>query len=55
MSGGISLSSVEKAIEAGKAKAAEFGIESGFGDPVVFGGGYPDQDHDVAGAVKAAL
>ena len=135
MSGSISLSSVEKAIEAGKSKAAElggaftisildggarlvalsrmdgaalasvessqakartsvyfaqptrdlvgavqpgapmFGIESGFGDPVVFvggavpvtdahgavigavgvGGGYPDQDHEVAEAVKAAL
>ena len=135
MSGSISLSSVEKAIEAGKAKAADlgiafsiavldggarlvafsrmdgaalasvessqakartsvyfaapsrdlagavqpgapmFGIESGFGDPVVFvggavpltdahgavggavgvGGGYPDPDHAVAEAVKAAL
>jgi uncharacterized protein GlcG (DUF336 family) len=135
MSGSISLSSAEKAIEAGKAKAAEFGIafticvldggarlvslsrmdgaalasvessqakartsvyfaqptrdlagavqpgapmfgiESGFGEPVVFvggavpvtdahsavigavgvGGGYPDQDHEVAEAVKAAL
>jgi uncharacterized protein GlcG (DUF336 family) len=135
MSGSISLNSAEKAIEAGKAKAADlgiaftiavldggarlvalsrmdgaalasvessqakartsvyfaaatrdlagavqpgapmFGIESGFTDPVVFvgsavpvtdahgaiigavgvGGGYPDQDHDVAEAVKAAL
>jgi uncharacterized protein GlcG (DUF336 family) len=135
MSSSISLSSAEKAIEAGKARAAElgiaftisvfddgarlialsrmdgaalasvdssqakartsvyfaaptrdlagavqpgapmFGIESGFGDPVVFvggavpvtdahgrvigavgvGGGYPDQDHEVAEAVKAAL
>lgn len=135
MSGSISLNSVEKAIEAGKAKAAElgiaftiavlddgarlvalsrmdgaalasvessqakartsvyfaastrdlagavqpgapmFGIDSAFGDPVVFvggavpltdahgavigavgvGGGYPDQDHEVAEAVKAAL
>ena len=135
MSGSISLSSIEKAIEAGKAKAADlgiaftiavlddgarlvafsrmdgaalasvessqakartsvyfaaptrdlagavqpgapmFGIESGFGDPVVFvggavpltdahgavigavgvGGGYPDQDHEVAEAVTAAL
>jgi len=135
MSGSISLSSAEKAIEAGKAKAADlgiaftitildsgarlvalsrmdgaalasvessqakartsvyfaqptrdlagavqpgapmFGIESGFGDPVVFvggavpvtdshgavigavgvGGGYPDQDHAIAEAVKAAL
>jgi uncharacterized protein GlcG (DUF336 family) len=135
MSGSISLSSAEKAIEAGKTKAADlgiafticvlddgarlvalsrmegaalasvessqakartsvyfaqptrdlvgavqpgapmFGIESGFGDPVVFvggavpvtdahgaiigavgvGGGYPDHDHEVAEAVKAAL
>ena len=135
MSGSISLNSVEKAIEAGKAKAAElgvaftisvlddgarlvalsrmdgaalasvessqakartavyfaaptrdlagavqpgapmFGIGSAFGDPVVFvggavpltdphgtligavgvGGGYPDQDHEVAEAVKSAL
>jgi uncharacterized protein GlcG (DUF336 family) len=135
MSGSISLSSAEKAIEVGKSKAAElgiefticvldggarlvvlsrmdgaalasvessqakartsvyfaqptrdlagavqpgapmFGIESGFGDPVVFvggavpvtnahgavigavgvGGGYPDQDHEVAEAVRSAL
>jgi uncharacterized protein GlcG (DUF336 family) len=135
MSGSISLNNVEKAIEAGKAKAAElgiaftiavlddgarlialtrmdgaalasvdssqakartsvyfaaptrdlagavqpgapmFGIDSAFGDPVVFvggavpltdlygtvigavgvGGGYPDQDHEIAEAVKAAL
>jgi len=135
MSGSISLNSVEKAIEAGKAKAADlgiaftiavldggarlvalsrmdgaalagvdssqakartsvyfaaatrdlagavqpgapmYGIESGFADPVLFvggavpvtdahgaligavgvGGGYPDQDHEVAEAVKAAL
>ena len=135
MSDRISLSRVEKAIEAGKSKAAElgiaftiavlddgarlvafsrmdgaalasvessqakartsvyfaaatrdlagavqpgapmFGIESGFGAPVVFvggavpltdahgavigavgvGGGFPDQDHEVAEAVKAAL
>jgi uncharacterized protein GlcG (DUF336 family) len=135
MSRSISLSSVEKAIEAGQAKAAElgiaftisvlddgarlvalsrmdgaalasvessqakartsvyfatptrdlagavqpgapmFGIDSAFGDPVVFvggavpvidahgavtgavgvGGGSPDQDHEVAEAVKAAL
>ena len=51
-----------------------FGIDSAFGDPVVFVGGavpvtdahgtvigavgvggYPDQDHEVAEAVKAAL
>jgi uncharacterized protein GlcG (DUF336 family) len=135
MSGSISLNSAEKAIEAGKAKAAEFGIaftitvlddgaqlvalsrmdgaalasvessqakartsvyfaaptrdlagavqpgapmfgiDSAFGDPVVFvggavpvtdangavigavgvGGGSPDQDHEVAEAVKVAL
>jgi uncharacterized protein GlcG (DUF336 family) len=135
MSGSTSLNSAEKAIEAGKAKAAEFGIaftitvlddgaqlvalsrmdgaalasvessqakartsvyfaaptrdlagavqpgapmfgiDSAFGDPVVFvggavpvtdangavigavgvGGGYPDQDHEVAEAVKVAL
>ena len=55
--------------------APMFGIESGFADPVVFvggavpltdahgavigavgvGGGFPDQDHEVAEAVKAAL
>jgi uncharacterized protein GlcG (DUF336 family) len=55
--------------------APMFGIESGFGDPVVFvggavpvtdahgavigavgvGGGYPDQDHEIAEAVKAGL
>ena len=55
--------------------APMFGIDSAFGDPVVFvggavpltdahgavvgavgvGGGYPDQDHEVAEAVKAAL
>jgi len=55
--------------------APMFGIDSAFGDPVVFvggavpltdahgavigavgvGGGYPDQDHEVAEAIKAAL
>ena len=60
MSRSISLSSVEKAIEAGKAKAADLGIA--FTDAhgavigaVGVGGGYPDQDHEVAEAVKAAL
>jgi uncharacterized protein GlcG (DUF336 family) len=66
MSGSISLNSVEKAIEAGKARAADLGIaftiavlDGGAHGTVIgavgVGGGYPDQDHEVAEAVKAAL
>jgi hypothetical protein len=48
MSSTLALATTEKAIEAGKAKAAHLGA-------IGVGGGYPDQDNEVAEAVKAAL
>jgi uncharacterized protein GlcG (DUF336 family) len=52
MSSILTLSSADKAIEAGKAKAAHLGIAFTI---AVVGGGSPDDDNEIAEAVKSTL